>query len=258
VAAKKRTEEVETKPKKKSSSGPHGLKKTAARKAAVTGRPRIRSSHEAPSFHDGPRTGAGRTTAGRAPSRAGAAKPRAGTSAAARTRATATPQRKTGEPKARTPLGAPKRAGKKSLVPPPVASSVARELALALAEAALDKKAIGVEILDVSGRVDYADFLVVATGRSDRHVHAIATGIEGALKEKKNVAALSVEGLSNAVWVLIDYGDVVVHVFQEEARALYDIEGLWIDAGRVPVPVDPAAPAAPPAPTRGRFAPYEP
>jgi ribosome-associated protein len=114
-------------------------------------------------------------------------------------------------------------------------STAARELALALAAVAIDKKAIGIEILDVTGKVDYADFLVVMTGRSDRHVHSIATGIEEAMRRRK-LAPLSMEGLSSANWVLIDFSDVVVHVFQEEARALYDIEGLWIDAGRVPVP----------------------
>jgi ribosome-associated protein len=137
----------------------------------------------------------------------------------------------------KVPLAGPKRAGKRVAAPeaaPPEASSQARELAIALATAGLDKKAIGIEILDVTGKVDYADFLVVMTGRSDRHVHAIATGLEEAMRRKKT-APLSTEGLSAATWVLIDFGDVVVHVFQEEARLLYDIEGLWIDAGRVPV-----------------------
>ena len=76
------------------------------------------------------------------------------------------------------------------------------------------------------------------TGRSDRHVHSIATGLEEALSRKNKVKPLSIEGLSSAVWVLIDFGDVVVHVFQEDSRRLYDIEGLWIDAGRVPLPED--------------------
>jgi ribosome-associated protein len=117
----------------------------------------------------------------------------------------------------------------------PEASSAARELALALAAAGIEKKAVGIEILDVTGRVDYADFLVVMTGRSDRHVASIASGIEEAMRQRK-MAPLSLEGMSAGIWVLIDFGDVVVHVFQEEARAMYDIEGLWIDAGRVPVP----------------------
>jgi ribosome-associated protein len=141
----------------------------------------------------------------------------------------------------KAPLGGPKRAAHAPPRPRPPAeaeqgpSSEARELALALAAAAIDKKAIGIEILDVTGKVDYADFLVVMTGRSDRHVHAIATGIEEAMRRRKR-APLSMEGLSAATWVLMDFGDVVVHVFQEESRAIYDIEGLWIDAGRVPVP----------------------
>ncbi|MEZ4293825.1 MAG: ribosome silencing factor [Polyangiaceae bacterium] len=135
----------------------------------------------------------------------------------------------------RTPLGAPKRAVKReaSAAEP---TSEARALALSVAMGGLDKKALAIEILDVVGKVDYADFLVVMTGRSDRHVHAIATGIEETLLRKNRIKPLSVEGLGTATWVLIDFGEVVVHVFQEDARRLYDIEGLWIDAGRVPLP----------------------
>ncbi|RYG84120.1 ribosome silencing factor [bacterium] len=106
---------------------------------------------------------------------------------------------------------------------------------MAIAVAGLEKKAVGLEILDVAGKVDYADFLVVMTGRSDRQVAALAQGIEDAL-QRKGKRALSVEGLPHANWVLMDYGDVVVHVFQDEARSLYDIEGLWMDARRIPVP----------------------
>jgi ribosome-associated protein len=116
-----------------------------------------------------------------------------------------------------------------------VASDRAREMAIAIAIAALEKKAVGVEILDVAGKVDYADFLVIMTGRSDRQVQALAQGIEEALR-RKNKRPLSVEGLPHASWVLMDYGDVVVHVFQDDARNLYDIEGLWMDARRLPVP----------------------
>jgi ribosome-associated protein len=116
-----------------------------------------------------------------------------------------------------------------------VASDAARERATAIAVAALDKKAVGVEILDVAGRVDYADFLVIMSGRSDRHAQALAQGIEEALKIK-GVQPIAVEGLPYGTWVLLDFGDVVVHVFQDEARQLYDIEGLWLDARRLPVP----------------------
>jgi ribosome-associated protein len=117
-----------------------------------------------------------------------------------------------------------------------VASDRARETAVSIAIAALDKKAAGLEILDVAGKVDYADFLVIMTGRSDRHAQALAQGIEEALK-KRGVRPLAVEGLPHASWVLMDFGDVVVHVFLDDARSLYDIEGLWLDARRLPVPV---------------------
>jgi len=118
-----------------------------------------------------------------------------------------------------------------------VATESARDTATAIAVAALDKKAVGVEVLDVAGRVDYADFLVIMTGRSDRHAQALAQGIEEALK-KKGVRPVAVEGLSHGAWVLMDYGDVVVHVFQDEARQLYDLDGLWLDARRLSVPKD--------------------
>jgi ribosome-associated protein len=116
-----------------------------------------------------------------------------------------------------------------------IATESARGTATAIALAALDKKAVGVEILDVAGKVDYADFLVIMTGRSDRHTQALAQGIEEAL-EKKGVRAVAVEGLPHGAWVLMDYGDVVVHVFQDDARQLYDLDGLWLDARRLPVP----------------------
>jgi ribosome-associated protein len=130
---------------------------------------------------------------------------------------------------------------KKAKVPaapsPSVASDDARRLAVTIAVAALEKKAVGLEVLDVAGRVDYADFLVLMTGRSDRQVVALAQGIEEELRKRENRRPLSVEGLPHAHWVLMDFGDVVVHVFQDEARGLYDLDGLWMDASRIPLPV---------------------
>jgi ribosome-associated protein len=116
-----------------------------------------------------------------------------------------------------------------------VASESARATATAIAVAALDKKAVGIEILDVAGKVDYADFLVIMTGRSDRHAQALAQGIEESLKNK-SARPMAVEGLPHGTWILMDFGDVVVHIFQDETRQLYDIEGLWLDARRMPVP----------------------
>ena len=99
-----------------------------------------------------------------------------------------------------------------------------RRQALLAAQAALEKKAADVEIIDVSGKVDYADYLVLMTGRSDRHVAAIAEAVDELLGEH-GMRAISVEGLPAAHWVLIDLVDVVVHVFLEETRALYDLDG---------------------------------
>lgn len=118
---------------------------------------------------------------------------------------------------------------------PSFASDDARAMAILVAVAALEKKAIGIELLDVAGKIDYADFIVVMTGRSDRHVQALAQGIEEELR-KRGKRPLSIEGIPNAHWVLMDLGDVVVHVFQEDARGMYDIEGLWTDAKRLPIP----------------------
>jgi ribosome-associated protein len=117
-----------------------------------------------------------------------------------------------------------------------IASESARETATAIAVAALDKKAVGVEVLDVAGKIDYADFLVIMTGRSDRHAQSLAQSIEDSLRSK-GVRPVAIEGMSHGTWVLMDFGDVVVHVFQQEARQLYDIEGLWLDARRLPVPL---------------------
>jgi len=120
--------------------------------------------------------------------------------------------------------------------PTSFATDEARELAIAVAAAAIEKKALGLEVIDVSGKVDYADFLVLMTGRSDRQVSALAQSIEEELRKKRGRRPLSVEGLPHAYWVLMDFGDVVVHVFQDDARGLYDLDGLWMDARRIPVP----------------------
>lgn len=174
------------------------------------------------------------------------------------------PRGKTGDekPKGRAPRPAPARSGrgaparasaqgaasrrgdddgsrlKKSKAVPgatSTASDESREIAILVATAGLEKKASGLEVIDVAGRVDYADFLVLMSGRSDRHVTALASAIEEALR-KKSKRALAVEGLPHANWVLMDFGDVVVHVFQDDARSAYDIDSLWMDARRVPVP----------------------
>ena len=110
---------------------------------------------------------------------------------------------------------------------------VGRELALKVAEAGLDKKAGKIEIIDVQGKVDYTDYVVVMSGRSDRQVAAIARGIEEDLKHKYGSRCSGIEGLPQGNWVLLDFGDVVVHIFHQDMRGYYDLEGLWLDADRV-------------------------
>ncbi len=112
----------------------------------------------------------------------------------------------------------------------------ARELALAIADVALGRKAEQVEIIDVVGKVDYADFVLLMSGRSDRQVAALAKNLAGDVKERTGVKALSVEGLQQASWVLMDFGDVIVHIFHRDTRGYYDLEALWMDAPRVDVP----------------------
>jgi ribosome-associated protein len=111
----------------------------------------------------------------------------------------------------------------------------ARKVALAIAEAALDSKALNVEIIDVRGKVDYSDFIVVMSGRSDRQVNALGRNIEEAVEAKHGARCLGIEGMPQGTWLLMDYGDVVVHIFHEDTRGYYDLETLWIDAARIPV-----------------------
>ena len=98
-----------------------------------------------------------------------------------------------------------------------------------VAEAALDKKAQDLVALDVSELTSYADTLLIATGTSDRHARSIADGIREAATARGE-KLLGVEGYEEARWVLIDLGDVIVHVFQREVRDAYDLERLWSDA----------------------------
>ncbi len=79
-----------------------------------------------------------------------------------------------------------------------------------------------------------ADYFVICSGESTTQVRAITEKIEEVLKVS-NMKPLGIEGLSYSHWVLMDYGDVIVHIFEEETRAFYELEKLWIDAIRVPI-----------------------
>jgi ribosome-associated protein len=97
------------------------------------------------------------------------------------------------------------------------------------AEALLDRKAEDVTILDLRGMASATDFFLIASGRSDTHVSAIADHVIDELK-REGVRPVGVEGLRAGRWVLIDYVDFVVHVFHPTAREFYQLERLWGDA----------------------------
>jgi|SRR5437762_3119168 len=104
-------------------------------------------------------------------------------------------------------------------------------------QAAAEKKAIEPTVLDLRGISTFTDFFVMFTGANRRQVQAISDEIVEQLKRHGNPAA-RVEGYQNAEWILIDYGDFVVHVFDEKARRFYDLERLWREAGRLDVSPD--------------------
>ena len=83
------------------------------------------------------------------------------------------------------------------------------------------------------GKVDYADYVVVTSGRSERQVLAIARAVEELLAQSQGRRCLGIEGLGKGTWVLMDYGDTIVHVFHQDVRGYYDVESLWVDAARV-------------------------
>jgi ribosome-associated protein len=97
-------------------------------------------------------------------------------------------------------------------------------------EAALDKKAESPVVLDLRGLSDFTDFFLICHGTSDRHALAIAEGIEERLERELDRRPSHVEGRALADWILMDYVDFVVHVFQEGKRQFYRLERLWGDA----------------------------
>ncbi len=106
------------------------------------------------------------------------------------------------------------------------------EIARLAAVAGLDKKAEDVVILDVGGICSFAEYFVIMSGRSTRHVQGLAQAVDEELGSKR-LASGTVEGLQEGLWVLVDYSDVVVHIFYQETRDFYNLEKLWHDAPRM-------------------------
>lgn len=104
------------------------------------------------------------------------------------------------------------------------------EAAQVAAAAVLNKKGLDVAMLDMSELMPVTDMFLVATGTSSRHVKTLAGEIELQLKDRLDYHPVRREGLDAARWVLLDYGDIVIHIFDEETRAYYNLERLWADA----------------------------
>ncbi len=105
-----------------------------------------------------------------------------------------------------------------------------RELALKAAQLADDKKALDIKILDLREMTTITDFFIICTGEVEEHVKAIVKSIERGLIESDNFKAWHIEGYNNAKWVVMDYFDFVVHIFNPDSREYYKLEKLWGDA----------------------------
>lgn len=106
------------------------------------------------------------------------------------------------------------------------------ELATLCVQKALDNKAEDVVVLDVRGISSFTDYFVIMSGRSTRHVQGLAETIKEEM-DSKRVSDKNCEGLRDGLWVLLDFNDVVVHIFYKDQRSFYNLEGLWHDAPRI-------------------------
>lgn len=118
----------------------------------------------------------------------------------------------------------------------PAAGEIDDRILMAL-HAAADKKALDIVVLDLREIASFTDHFVIASGTNERQVQAIADGVVDTLK-KAGTPAARVEGYKTAEWILLDYGDFVVHVFDDKARKFYDLERLWRESRRVELPAD--------------------
>lgn len=111
-----------------------------------------------------------------------------------------------------------------------------RELAETILRIALEKKASEPVIMEVGELVGYADYFVIVSAKNPRQVKAIADDVRAVLKKDQNLIPVGTEGTETGKWVLVDYDDVVLHVFLEGTRGYYDLESLWAHAPRLPIP----------------------
>ena len=119
-----------------------------------------------------------------------------------------------------------------------------RDVAILAARAASDKKAEDILAIEVAELLVVTDYFVICTGNTDVQVRAISDEVEEQLRERGKVKPIGREGGRESKWVLLDYGDLVVHVFQPEEREFYRLERLWAEAPRLPLPPSVTGPVA--------------
>ena len=110
-----------------------------------------------------------------------------------------------------------------------------RELALAAARVAAENMGTNIVVLDMTNHTALFDYFVIATGASRRQLHAICDEIDHALEDDMGDKRMGREGFDESHWIVLDYGTVVVHAFDENTRAFYSLENLWADAVRVDI-----------------------
>ena|SRR5688572_28026793 len=120
---------------------------------------------------------------------------------------------------------------------PPASTETLDDRITTALRAASEKKAIDTVVLDLREIASFTDFFVIVSGSNERQVQAISDAVSETLK-KNGSAAARVEGYKTAEWILLDYGDFVVHVFDEKARKFYDLERLWRESKRVALPAE--------------------
>lgn len=117
----------------------------------------------------------------------------------------------------------------------PRGTEESRKIAAVAAQVALDTKGQDVVVLDVCGQSSEFDLFVLATGQSRRQLHAISEQIDDALEKGMGEKRFGIEGYDESRWIVLDYGSVVVHLFDDETREFYDLESLWADGKPVPL-----------------------
>ncbi len=120
-----------------------------------------------------------------------------------------------------------------------------KQLATAAAKIILDNRGQDLLILDVCNQTALFDYFVIATGTSRRQLHAISEEIDDVLQKQLGDQRMGLEGYDESHWIVLDYGSVVIHLFDQETRGYYDLESLWADAKKMPLTefgiVDPGA-----------------